>query len=812
MIEQREYEAFRAFPAVTGTVSPIRPVDVTTGHARVTLQGTGFSVRIQISNAQPGRGDQPHLFLPPDSSFETFKTVTPDDPPTMIPAPARWLRLIVDAGVITGGNVAESSRTGAEINERLLADIAQTTDEMRAEAGVYPLGREPQAGDPDRVYRVQRADGLYSVVWKDGAVVSEALAVPSARQLETLKRDGEVGSIAELRLRTRGAAKAVRVLNYHAQYAGGGGTFWWDDTSTAADNGGTIIKPTWQNGPGRWRRLGPKGVHHIRDFGAIDLNQAPGYDSTPHIQAAIDALDGPRDLAMMYNDADKSGGVVISDPGEYGLKVSDRASTFRTDGTRTYNAVIVDQSHVVIRAESPKASVWKALGAVGQYDKMVTFRRTSWGGFDRIKLDGQDTAKIGLDIDLCDYFYSDRLFVAFTRIAGLVGCNLWESYFGAPTFLLTGKYSTVEEPGAAIYQTSRYRESPVHDAPDGAGNNTIFMKPTFSVYGSFYRCDEPNTANTMFFGVIAEVSAYPDRPATHEHKFHISGQNPQIHGMFLNQHHNPVKSNGSVFYLSPQAVGAAIYGGLVAFSEDGVNNFAGAKYVILNESNAGFGNVVEGLQVIDPQGKLESVLHVAGVDSQLRGTLSVATKAGQPDAAIISGKDVMALTQTAVDFTVTKGGVVSRLNTRSNLKAHRVITGPISSSPAPIQPWDEVIHCNLSGGSVVLDLNYYARWGRTVTIIVTGGGQGRTLGIATNGVHINGNPATYFIGSPQARLTLYYLPDGNGVQVVSQELAPSPVPATADASGVRGEWSEDGQYRYDCIADNTWRRYARLAW
>lgn len=126
MIEQREYEAFRAFPAVAGTVSPIRPVDVTTGHARVTLQGTGFSVRIQISNAQPGRGDQPHLFLPPEASFETFKTVTPDDPPTMIPAPVRWLRLIVDAGVITGGNVAESSRTGAEINERLLADIAHT--------------------------------------------------------------------------------------------------------------------------------------------------------------------------------------------------------------------------------------------------------------------------------------------------------------------------------------------------------------------------------------------------------------------------------------------------------------------------------------------------------------------------------------------------------------------------------------------------------------------------------------------------------------------------------------------------------------
>lgn len=187
MIEQREYEAFRAFPAVAGTVSPIRPVDVTTGHARVTLQGTGFSVRIQISNAQPGKGDQPHLFLPPDASFETFQAVTPDDPPTMIPAPVRWLRLIVDAGVITGGNIAESSRTGAEINERLLADIAQqqqannqqTADALAALGGIptqlsglrvtavtdgYLFEADPAATTPATVQAAPLGGLLYEVI------------------------------------------------------------------------------------------------------------------------------------------------------------------------------------------------------------------------------------------------------------------------------------------------------------------------------------------------------------------------------------------------------------------------------------------------------------------------------------------------------------------------------------------------------------------------------------------------------------------------------------------------------------------------
>lgn len=175
MIEQREYEAFRAFPAVAGTVSPIRPVDVTTGHARVTLQGTGFSVRIQISNAQPGRGDQPHLFVPPDASFETFKTVTPDDPPTMIPAPVRWLRLIVDAGVITGGNVAESSRTGAEINERLLAGIVQKTTLMEQAAGVGRVATEAdltgKPGTPEKPIAYELTSTNERLLWDGQAIV-----------------------------------------------------------------------------------------------------------------------------------------------------------------------------------------------------------------------------------------------------------------------------------------------------------------------------------------------------------------------------------------------------------------------------------------------------------------------------------------------------------------------------------------------------------------------------------------------------------------------------------------------------------------
>lgn len=191
MIEQREYEAFRAFPAVAGTVSPIRPIDVTTGHARVTLQGTGFAVRLQISNAQPGRGDQPHLFLPPDASFETFQTVTPDDPPTMIPAPVRWLRLIVDAGVITGGNVAESSRTGAEINERLLADIAQQQERNNADTAAN-LGRKTGLS----VAEIGTDPGLYNII--SSADAGQVWERPAGGGQPIRRRELEAASVNEL--------------------------------------------------------------------------------------------------------------------------------------------------------------------------------------------------------------------------------------------------------------------------------------------------------------------------------------------------------------------------------------------------------------------------------------------------------------------------------------------------------------------------------------------------------------------------------------------------------------------------------------
>lgn len=176
MIEQREYEAFAAYPANAGTVSRVRPVDTTAGSLRVTLQGAGFTVRVQISNAQPGRGDQPHLFLPPENSWETHKTVTAADPPTLIPAPVRWIRLIVDDGSVAGGNIAESSKGITEITAETLkgvgtalADVVQNTILMQQAAGVGRVATDADlVGKPAGAYELTSTNER--LIWTGTAI------------------------------------------------------------------------------------------------------------------------------------------------------------------------------------------------------------------------------------------------------------------------------------------------------------------------------------------------------------------------------------------------------------------------------------------------------------------------------------------------------------------------------------------------------------------------------------------------------------------------------------------------------------------
>ena len=62
---------------------------------------------------------------------------------------------------------------------------------------------------------------------------------------------------------------------------GGGNSFYWDGTSSATDNGGTIIKPTFVSGAGRWLAVDDKRVS-LAQSGAV-----AGIDSTPAIIACF---------------------------------------------------------------------------------------------------------------------------------------------------------------------------------------------------------------------------------------------------------------------------------------------------------------------------------------------------------------------------------------------------------------------------------------------------------------------------------------------------------------------------------------------
>ena len=60
-------------------------------------------------------------------------------------------------------------------------------------------------------------------------------------------------TIADLRLKIGSEKEPVaQTSGYYNAGDGGGNSFYWDGTSSAVDNGGTIIKPTFIVGAGRW--------------------------------------------------------------------------------------------------------------------------------------------------------------------------------------------------------------------------------------------------------------------------------------------------------------------------------------------------------------------------------------------------------------------------------------------------------------------------------------------------------------------------------------------------------------------------------
>ena len=93
-------------------------------------------------------------------------------------------------------------------------------------------------------------------------------------------------TIDDLRLKIGSEKEPVaQTSGYYVAGDGGGNSFYWDSTSGATDNGGTIIKPTFVSGAGRWLAIDAYTIN-VRQFGAKGDGST---DNTTAIQAAITA-------------------------------------------------------------------------------------------------------------------------------------------------------------------------------------------------------------------------------------------------------------------------------------------------------------------------------------------------------------------------------------------------------------------------------------------------------------------------------------------------------------------------------------------
>ena len=91
-------------------------------------------------------------------------------------------------------------------------------------------------------------------------------------------------TVDDLRLKIGSEKEPVaQTSGYYNAGDGGGNSFYWDGTSAATDNGGTIIKPTFVSGAGRWLALN-KYSFSVAQFGAYGDGV---HDDSPFIQAAI---------------------------------------------------------------------------------------------------------------------------------------------------------------------------------------------------------------------------------------------------------------------------------------------------------------------------------------------------------------------------------------------------------------------------------------------------------------------------------------------------------------------------------------------
>ena len=205
-------------------------------------------------------------------------------------------------------------------------------------------------------------------------------------------------TIADLRLKIGSEKEPVaQTSGYYSAGDGGGNSFYWDGTSSALDNGGTIIKPTFIVGAGRWIAINIDNIN-VKQFGA------KGDGITNDADAIQQALNTGKDLIV------GSGNYVIN-----------KSLYIKTSG----------QKIIGLGRISMSAALGKPAIMVGAKDEAGTKSDEQvW----RVKIDGLEiygsgtrtagSAGISLvSCSQCDFGVDIRLFHAGVRVDGVCIAN-----------------------------------------------------------------------------------------------------------------------------------------------------------------------------------------------------------------------------------------------------------------------------------------------------------------------------------------------------------------------------------------------------
>jgi len=388
--------------------------------------------------------------------------------------------------------------------------------------------------------------------------------------------------------------------------------------------------------------------------------------------------------------------------------------------------IVVTKGGTVIRGQGAQNTKIKYIGA-GSVADVIRFKDTNYSELSALTLDGNAAsatqgAKACLGIDLAAFFTSHDLYMMNSTLYGIRASQLWESYFENTQIRGTGRYSTVNTPGAAIAFTSVDQSStvfPISAHANNVSNNTTFIKPSLVPAGGLVRTDQP-TVNISFLTPITETSPMAGNiQAIQEDQWSIgnNSENFQIIGGYWSGNAQLVKCNGSVFNFNGNNPGVSVSGYNIINPYSG-NGYPAAESVF--KINTYFPISVKNVTIFENVTTSFSSIFSAPTSgtiysASLLGNITYVT--GGTIRTVSSMFAVGATGRFSGKLTIQNGSDVATYDSGrfSNATTITHTDGPDSGHPYTAMPVDSIILADATTGDVYITLDscYY----RSVSVI-----------------------------------------------------------------------------------------------